>query len=118
MRTKEEKKIFSTFLKNLGRNPNSKDFINLAKHFLTRCNSITVYPKLPSILKAYYQQWKNHKLIESLLNAHKLEYYDLLQKLSKPISNDVMDPAASFQKHAAEKIENNSPHTPSTFKKP
>ena len=27
-----------------------------------------------------------------------------------------MDPAASFQKHAAEKIENNSPHTPSAFK--
>lgn len=56
VRTKEEKKTFSSFLKKLGRNPNSKDFINLAKHILTRCNSITAYPKLPSILKAFYQQ--------------------------------------------------------------
>jgi len=60
---RNEKRIFNDFYKN---NPTSIDITRkeLAKIFLKKANFQTIFPKLPSMLKAHEKKWKKNSLIK------------------------------------------------------
>ena len=80
-----EKKIFSDYY---GNHPNSTEANRkeLAKIFLQKANCTSIFPKLPSMIKAYENKWKKSCLIK-LAQTQMAEQYDsLLAHLSTPVS--------------------------------
>ena len=127
IRLKEEKKLFSTFIRNLKKVPTSKDFHMLSKQYLAATDYRNIFPKIPSVLKSYYNKWKSNQDLKTLLAAHREPYYKLLRWLSKPVDPQNLDVAASFQKKSSDKnrreieqnqktkfknITKNNPHNP------
>ena len=73
----EEIKIFNDFMKENNTLSNSK-CIELAELYKEKFNGIQIFPKLPSIIKQYYKQWKANSLIKLAQNAMKENYDRLL----------------------------------------
>lgn len=102
MSTKEEKKIFNDFMKNHPKPP-SKTWMDMAAFFKGKADYKTMFPKLPSMLKAHYTKWKvtqDLKMIKASINE---KYYSLLKELGTPTerSSD-SNPGAVFQREASQ----------------
>lgn len=83
---RDEKRIFNDFYKN---NPTSTDTTRkqLAKIFLQKANYQTIFPKLPSMLKAHEKKWKKNSLIKLATDQMRENYEQLLSVLSEPIDH-------------------------------
>lgn len=78
-----EKKIFNDFMAEHPK-PTSKHWKELAKLYKARTNCKTVFPKLPSMLKSYYNHWQDSQAIVMAEEEMKSEYRALLFKLATP----------------------------------
>jgi hypothetical protein len=81
--TKHEKHVFNEYLKT---HPNPKDsnWKELARLFKSKTDCKTVFPKLPSMVKAYYNQWKESQTIVLLQEKIKEPYTEVLNELARP----------------------------------
>ena len=75
----------------------------LSKQYLAATDYKNVFPKIPSVVRAYYNKWKSNQDLKTLLAAHHEAYYKLLRLLSKPVDPKHLDVAASFQKRSSDK---------------
>ena len=58
--TKEEIKIFTAFMLTHPK-PTDSNFRDLAKLYKEKADGITIFPKLPSMVKSYYIRWKKSR---------------------------------------------------------
>ena len=79
--------------------PTETDWKNLAAEYLKKCDYLTVFPKLPSMLKTHFSKWQLNSHIKSLKRSPSINksYYDLFHKFMGPKLYD-LSPAAMFQK--------------------
>ena len=75
----------------------------LSKQYLAATDDKNIVPKIPSVVKPYYNKWKSNQDLQTLLAAHLEPYYKLLRWLSKPVDPQHLDVAASFQKKSSDK---------------
>lgn len=78
-----EKKIFNDFMVSNPK-PSRKTWYELAKVFKAKTNYTTIFPKLPSMLKSYYNQWRDNQAIVKAAEGMKIEYRALLFELATP----------------------------------
>lgn len=80
---RDEHKIFNDYVK---AHPSMKaaDFRALARDFKSRSDGLTIFPKLPSILKAHYNQWKENRLIDGAESKIKAKLNTVLGELAVP----------------------------------
>lgn len=79
MGSQDEIKIFTNFMTDHA--PTEANFRKLAKIFRQRADGITIFPKLPSMLKAYYKRWEQNRKIKVAQNAVTRNVKALLQRL-------------------------------------
>lgn len=83
---RHEKKIFNDFMAQHPR-PTSKHWRELAKLFKLLSNYKTIFPKLPSMLKAYYTRWKDtQKIVMAQEEMKASGYHELLIELAMPLA--------------------------------
>lgn len=101
--TMEEMKIFNTFMRDHPR-PTSRTWLEMATFFKGKADYRTVFPKLPSMLRAHYGKWKvtqELKMIKASINE---KYYHLLKRLGIPTEAAAdTNPGGRFQKEASDK---------------
>ena len=61
--SKEEIKMFTNFM--MDHRPTVKNFHELAKLYNVKSNGKTIFPKLPSMVKAYYKRWDQNQKIKA-----------------------------------------------------
>jgi hypothetical protein len=81
--TKHEKHIFNEYLKTHP-NPEDSNWKELARLFKSKTDCKMVFPKLPSMVKAYYNQWKESQTIVLLQEKIKEQYTEVLNELARP----------------------------------
>jgi hypothetical protein len=81
--TADEYRIFSIFVLH---NPKMTDakFRVLGKEFLAKTDGKTVFPKLPSMLKSHYKQWKKNQVIRQVEREAKQIVDATLEQLQRP----------------------------------
>ena len=79
----KEKKMFNGFMEENPR-PTGRDWRAWSKRFLDATDCKHVFPKLPSMLKSYYNRWKDSQMIVMLKEATNTEYQSLLTDLAQP----------------------------------
>jgi len=82
--TKEEKVIFCDFIKENPR-PTIKEFSELAKTYLEKSDCVKVFPKLPSMIKAHYSEWKKKRGMVLLNRQVGEELNNFLRELARPV---------------------------------
>ena len=80
----EERKIFNDFLEKHAGEPKSKQFEQLASIYLEATDCKSIFPKLPSMLRSYYQRWADTRLVIASQEAMKSTYSCLLNELARP----------------------------------
>jgi hypothetical protein len=93
--------LFNEFLKEHPK-PSAKNWEDLAKLFLEKSDYLTIFPKLPSMLRNYYNKWKVTQELVMIKDSIKTDYYDLLKKFVQP-SSEIKSAAAEFQKNASDR---------------
>jgi hypothetical protein len=102
-----EKKIFNEFVKAHPK-PTTQHWKELAARFLLLTNCKTIFPKLPSMLKSYYNRWKDSQLIVMAEEEMKSDYHALLMELAKPgrgSASKAIEQQLSAQRELAEGTE-------------
>lgn len=79
MGSQDEIKIFTDFMTDHA--PTEANFRRLAKIYRQRANGITIFPKLPSVLKSHYKIWEQNRKIKVAENAVNPNVKALLQRL-------------------------------------
>jgi len=79
--TKQEHLIYNDYLKSHPQ-PATKNWDELAQIFKNITNGKTVFPKLPSMLKRYYDQWSKNQSIKMIGMQIRGGYNQVLLKLS------------------------------------
>jgi hypothetical protein len=95
-----EMHLFNEFLREHPR-PTAKLWEELAALFKVKSDYETIFPKLPSMLRNYYNKWKVNQELMMLTDAVRTDYYGLLKKLGQP-SRDRDNVAAEFQKNRSD----------------
>ena len=95
-----EMHLFNEFMREHPR-PTAKTWDELAALFKFKSDYETIFPKLPSMLRNYYNKWKVTQELTMLKDTVKTDYYGLLKKLGKP-SRDTDNVAAEFQKNRSD----------------
>jgi hypothetical protein len=95
-----EMHLFNEFMREHPR-PTTKTWDELAALFKFKSDYETIFPKLPSMLRNYYNKWKVTQELTMLKDTVKTDYYGLLKKLGKP-SRDMDNVAAEFQKNRSD----------------
>jgi hypothetical protein len=96
--------LFNKFMKEHPR-PTAKTWEELAVLFKAKSNYLTIWPKLPSMLRKHCQTWRLNQELVMIKDSMKTDYYGLLKQLSQPSRNEnsiVNSPAAAFQKNASD----------------
>jgi hypothetical protein len=91
----KEKHIFNEFLK-ANPSPTDTQWRELARLFKLCADYEHIFPKLPTMLKQHYQQWKDNQLIVMAEQKMRMPYSDLLAQLAQPTSHN-MNPAVKLQ---------------------
>jgi hypothetical protein len=78
--TKEELKLFNELMKE-NPEPNAKRYHAMAIIFKQRADGITIFPKLPSMLKAHTDRWKCNQLIKQNQMIMKDNFKQLSERL-------------------------------------
>jgi len=63
-------------------NPNKKDWEQLAVLFLSKSNGTTIFPKLPTQLRAHYNTWKSNNTIRLAHAVVKADFNELVLDLA------------------------------------
>ena len=95
-----EMHLFNEFMREHPR-PTAKTWDELAALFKFKSDYETIFPKLPSMLRNYYNKWKVTQELTMLKDAVRTDYYGLLIKLGKP-SRNMDNAAAEFQKNRSD----------------
>ena len=80
--TKEEIKIFAAFMLTHPKLTDS-NFRDLAKLYKEKADGITIFPKLPSMVKSYYIRWKKNQEIKASRRTLGSAAVELREKLFK-----------------------------------
>lgn len=78
---KHEKKVFNDFYKTTPQ-CNDQTRTELAKLFLSKTNLVTIFPKLPSMIKSHETKWKKNSLIKLACTQMSAEFDKLLLEIS------------------------------------
>ena len=84
-KSRGELTMYNEFM--LANKPTGANFVRLAEQFKLQSNGITIFPKLPSMLKSYYKNWKRNHEIKTSEMALDGSAASLLQKFFTPVSN-------------------------------
>jgi len=96
-----EKRIFNQHMADNPK-PSSKTWEQLAEKFKDKSDYVTVFPKLPSMLRSHFNDWKATQQLVTIKNSISLDYYGLLKQLGKPPTAGSTGPAAEHQKQASD----------------
>lgn len=100
--TYEERRIFNSFMRNHPK-PNSKTWLDMAALFKGKADYKTVFPKLPSMLRAHYTKWKVTQELKMIKASIHEKYYTLLKDLGIPTEAAAdSNPAGAFQKESSQ----------------
>ena len=81
--SRKERKIFNAFLEKYP-HPSPLEFDQLAVIYRDQTDCKEIFPKLPSMLKVYYHQWMETRIIIAKQEAIKDGYNNLLKQLAIP----------------------------------
>lgn len=74
---------------------------DLAAVFKEKANQTTIFPKLPSMLRAHYTKWKSTQELVQMKDAMRVDYYGLLKRMQDH-SNTKSNQPQDFQKEASD----------------
>lgn len=66
---------------------NQGNFIKLSKLYKMSADGINIFPKLPTMLKSYYNRWEMNKKIKAVEESSSNDTRELLQNLWKSSSS-------------------------------
>ena len=96
----KEKRIFNDFMAD-NPNPTGKSWEDLSNLFLQKSDYKDMFPKLPSMVRNYYNKWKLTQDLVSTQDLITVDYYGLLKRFAgvgiDPEATPVAHPAADFQ---------------------
>ena len=79
---RNEKQLFNDFLKDNPK-PTANSWRELAKLFKEKTDCKQIFPKLPTMLKLYYRQWRDNQLIVLAQQQMNGEYNAVLHQLAR-----------------------------------
>jgi hypothetical protein len=106
----KEKHIFNEFLK-ANPSPTGTQWRELARLFKLRADYEHTFPKLPTMLKQHYMQWKDNQLIVMAELKMRQPYNALLVQLAQPTSR-MMNPAVQLQNKVERALADGRPDLP------
>ena len=74
--------MFTDFMINCGGKPKESDFANLAHQYLVAADGVDVFPKLPTMVRSYFNRWKKNQMIKAAKDSVGPAAKNLLLKLS------------------------------------
>jgi hypothetical protein len=77
----EEIRIFNEWMRTAGSQPSFSKWCELAEIYKQKTDCKKIFPKLPSMLKAYQNTWKKNRLIKMAQEKVKVPFMDLLKEL-------------------------------------
>ena len=104
--SREERRIFNEFIKNLTSKPTTKNFETLAGRYKDLADYKKVFPKLPSMLRKEYKGWEEGQSLVLLKSKLSNPLYGVLKEFHDPkgsIANCRTDAAAAFQRSSSSK---------------
>lgn len=106
-----EKRIFNDYILEHP-SPSSRDWHQLACIFKQKTDAIFIFPKLPSMLKAYFNRWRTTQQVVALQDNVKSEMYLFLKKFGTPPKTNSV--AMVFQKKQSDCAQQRGIHDEST----
>ena len=85
---RNEIKIFNDFMKD-HHVLNQNNINKLAIEYKKQCDGITIFPKIPSLIKLYYKRWESNSILKLAENAMKHKVNELLEKYSRQTVKDL-----------------------------
>ena len=74
--------MFTDFMINCSGKPKESDFANLAHQYLLAADGIDIFPKLPTMVRSYFNRWKKNQMIKAAKDSIGPAAKNLLLKLS------------------------------------
>ncbi len=111
--SKEERKLFSKFVNQVicEKGPTPTQWVQLAELFLIKCNFDTIFPKLPSMLVSYYNEWKQYRGQRRLLGQLGDRFDKFRERIAMPVTAKEMRGSTihmgSQTSNAASEVETN-----------
>lgn len=84
--SRREIKMFTDFMINCSGKPKESDFANLAHQYLVAADGIDVFPKLPTMVRSYFNRWKKNQMIKAAKDSVGPAARSLLLKLSGSVA--------------------------------
>ena len=79
---RKEVKMFTDFMISCSGKPKESDFANLAHQYLVAADGIDIFPKLPTMVRSYFNRWKKNQMIKAAKDSVGTAAKNLLLKLS------------------------------------
>jgi hypothetical protein len=80
--SRKEIKIFTEHMIQCSGKPKESDFVALAQKYLIEADGIEIFPKLPTMVRSYFNRWKKNQMIKAAKDSVGPEAKSLLLRLS------------------------------------